>query len=73
MRHFRVLCDDALESLADIFMTIEGLAAFPSQVVCVFVLLIPKPKGGNRPSGNIQVCTACGARFGAQRQGDGKR
>ena len=48
MRHFKLLGNDALEALADLFLMMEGLGALPTATEHVIVALIPKPKGGNR-------------------------
>ncbi len=50
-RHFFLLSDAALDSLAAILEMVEILGAWPSQVDLVVMPLLPKPRGGYRPIG----------------------
>ena len=48
-RELRMLPHSALAALACILNRVEALLTWPAQVLQVLVVLIPKPKGGDRP------------------------
>ncbi len=51
VRHFALLCDDALDALSHLLLAVEMTGRWPSQIGLVPMPLIPKPKGGYRGIG----------------------
>ena len=49
MRHFAMLCDQALVTLAIIFEVVEMIGQLPAQLRAILFALIPKARGGLRP------------------------
>ena len=63
VRHFRLLCDDALLCLAIILQVMEAIGMPPPQLATLSYVLLPKPRGGFRPicifPGAIRIWSKC--------------
>ncbi len=51
VRHFALLCDDALLALSEILVLMELTGGLPSQLRATILSMLGKPAGGFRPIG----------------------